>query len=134
MPAKALMGSARVEQITESGAPLRVYFHDADGNPWRIHDRAFGPPYAQPYKARTFRHVGDPRAAYRWFVRPRGSARLYKFAPRDHHLADLASLERQFRCAQYPSTPTSSDEALEQYYRMLAASRDRELRGQRKST
>jgi hypothetical protein len=43
-----LMATPRVEQVRESGKPARIYFHDADGITWRVHDRAFGPPFAVP--------------------------------------------------------------------------------------
>src|SRR5688572_22063520 len=109
------MATPRVEQVTEPGEPARIYFHDVEGCVWRIHDRAFGPPFAELYYSHTFPNVGDPRAGYRWFVQRDGSARLYKFGKRDARLADVATLTQQLTRTQYSSTSISADDALENY-------------------
>lgn len=46
---------------------LELYFTDVGGSRWRVHDVAFGPPLAKPFKYAQL-PLGDARARYRLFV------------------------------------------------------------------
>lgn len=48
-------------------AELELYFTDDQGGRWRVHDVAYGPPLAQPFKYKQLL-LGDTRARYRLFV------------------------------------------------------------------
>jgi hypothetical protein len=50
----------------------RVYFTDASGTRWRVHDVSYGSPHALPYHYKRFT-VGDPRATSRMFVSAAGN-------------------------------------------------------------
>jgi hypothetical protein len=91
----------------------QLYLIDTDGSRWRVHDVAFGPPLAAPFKRRRLA-LGDPRATYRWFVAPDGLQRCYQWpqgSPANRSLK-AATLAQQLRASEYggrmtPAPPVS---------------------------
>lgn len=87
---------------------LEVYFTDVAGHRWRVHDVAFGPPLAKPFKYAQLQ-LGDPRARYRLFVPEDREAqrRSYDFtAAGATRAVTLEVLIAQFgKSAYVPRTP-----------------------------
>lgn len=89
-----------------------VYFADADGVEWRVHDCAFGPPLARPHHRRAV-PIGDARANSRYFVSIDGVVRCMPLKPKESRATDDETLVRQFAAsgfvAQSPSASPPSD-------------------------
>ena len=78
-----------------------LYVTDGDGVRWRVHDVAFGPPYAS--QARRHRvPLESPPANYRWLVNVAGVERCHRFERGESRALTPANLGRQLAAAGYP--------------------------------
>lgn len=90
---------------------LEVYVRDDAGVRYRVHDAAFGPPFAAPAR-RKLLALGDPRARCRLFVPadPEPMMRVYDFKTRGGERGISAEiLDAQLRASGY--APKRSERA-----------------------
>lgn len=80
----------------------RIYFTDASGRRWRIHDVTFGPPFAKPQHYRRF-DVGDGRALNRVFVSAGGARRSHRFERQEPRAVTVSDCARRLERAGFLS-------------------------------
>ena len=80
----------------------RLYFVDHRNDRWRVHDVAYGPPHAAPFKRRIV-PLGDHRASSRYFVGEGGEQRSYKFDRDEPRGLTVDVLAAQLRKAAWPA-------------------------------
>ncbi len=79
---------------------LRIYFTDATGAEYRVHDVVFGVPPAAPHRRRLV-PTGSQGATHRAFTAADGAVRLYAFGPRDRRAIEAELLDAQLRRAEF---------------------------------
>jgi len=79
---------------------LRIYFTDATGAEFRVHDVVFGVPPAAPHRRRVV-PTGSQGATHRAFTTADGAVRLYAFGPRDRRAIEPELLDAQLKRAEF---------------------------------
>jgi len=80
-----------------------AYLVDGDGARYRVHDVAFGPPFAAPGKRRTM-PLESHDANHRYFVSAGGVARAYHFTKKEDRRLSVEKLTQQLSGAGFVST------------------------------
>jgi len=88
--------------MLERGGEI-AYFTTSEGDRFRIHDCAFGPPLCRPHHKRIMA-LGSASANCRYFVPEFGVARVYRFAKGESHDLTTERLAQQFRGAGFVAT------------------------------
>jgi len=79
--------------MNDAHAPL--YFEDATGERWRVHDAHFTS--GKPHRVA----LGAPSANTRYFVNRSGERRAYTFQRRDSRALDVETLAQHFASASW---------------------------------
>lgn len=80
-----------------------AYYTSDDGERFRVHDVAFGPPLSRPHHRRVV-PLEDPRANHRYFVPEFGVARVYRFTKDELRAVTAERLAVQLRGAGFVAT------------------------------
>lgn len=80
-----------------------AYFVDSEGELYRIHDVAFGPPLAAPGRKRVMPRE-SPDANPRYFISANGVARAYRFTRKEDRTLSVERLQKQLNGAGFVSS------------------------------